>query len=141
MANGDLVDVCEAIESYLNGLKDNLGIKRVWYGDDDLVPHTPTVAIIPEGKSRNLSDTGHMVQTQYDIGIMIYHSDLKAPNVTRKDCDKLAQVIEDALHDNKKIGGVIFGYVRSMEPGVTKRGSTMLRATRLLWRGISKERI
>jgi hypothetical protein len=136
-----LVDVTEAIETYINGLKEELGILRVFYGDDTLIPETPAISIIPESKDRTLSDTGHMSTITLKVGIVIYHSKLDSPSVTRKQCDELAELVEAKLHLDKKLGGVIYGYVKSMEPGVATRRSVMLRATRLQWVGIAKERI
>ena len=138
----NLVSVGEALESYLEDGKDQLGIRKVWYGADDLIPETPAITVAPEGKSRTLIETGHMTYNDFTVTITIYHARLGDPAVTRKECDRMAEEVEAYLHSNIKLGGLVYtSLVQTVEPGVARRANVILKATRLTWVGRSKTRI
>ncbi len=137
-----IVEICEAVEDYLNDGAGDLGIVDVWYGDERAIPRTPAIGIVPGDKSRTLTETGSMTTNSFDVQITIYHSRLDNPNVTRKECDKLAEEVEAYLHDNKHMNDlVIFGYVQRIQAGVSTMNRVSMRATRLMWTAMTKGRI
>jgi len=134
--------VLNALEAYLNTRIVELGIKKVWYGNDNLIPETPAINLVPTLKRRVIAGTGAMTENTINVNITIFHSRLENPQVTRKECDALAEQVEGVLHENKHLDGlVIFSYVSEMEPGVASRNNVMMRATRLGWTASSKTRI
>jgi hypothetical protein len=130
-----------ALETYVNTA--NLGLQKVWYGDDDeLIPETPAVLIVPDGKERELTNTGHVTLNSFKFILTVFHSRLTSSNVTRKECDALAEALEDHLHENKRLNGLLLhSYVRLSEFGVAARGTVMMKATRLTWVAQSQTRI
>jgi len=137
-----LVVVGEALESYLEDGKDQLGIRKIWYGADDLIPETPAITIAPEGKSRTVIETGHMTYNNFTVTITIYHARLGDPAVTRRECDQMAEDVEAYLHSNIRLGGLVYtSLVETVEPGVARRANVILKATRLTWVGRSKTRV
>jgi len=138
----NLVVVGEALESYLESGKDGLGIRTVWYGPDELIPETPAITVAPDGKTRTIIETGHMTYNDFTVTITIYHARLGDPAVTRKECDQMAEAVEDYLHSNIKLGGLVYtSLVKTLEPGTARRANVILKATRLTWVGRSKTRI
>lgn len=137
-----IVTIAETMEQYIQSRNDEFGFRKIWYGDDQLIPETPAINIVPLTKRRTLNATGHTTENALELNIVIFHSRLDKPSVTRKECDVLAERLEAVLHENKRLdGNVIYGYVRELEPGVATRNNVMMRATRLLWTSLTKTRI
>lgn len=137
-----IVVVAETMEQYISDNNGPFGFKKIWYGEDNLIPETPALNIVPVIKRRELSGTGNTTDNTIELNMMVFHSRLDKPTVTRKECDELAEQLEALLHENKHLEGtVIYGYVRELEPGVATRNNVMMRATRLLWTSLSKTRI
>jgi hypothetical protein len=135
-------EVAKGIISYLNDSKDELGIRRVWYGDDDMVPETPAITVVPGNMTTEISETAFTITNQIPIILTVLHSRLDNQEVNREQCDEKAFDIRQELHKDPRMGGlVVFGYVSSMEPGFTTRQRVMLRATRIIWSGMSKTRM
>jgi hypothetical protein len=130
-----------ALETYVNGA--DLGLQKVWYGDDDeLIPETPAVLIVPSTKDRELTNTGHTTLNSFHFVLTVFHSRLTSSNVTRKECDALAEALEDHLHANKRLNGLLLhSHVQRSEYGVAARGTVLMKATRLTWIAQSQTRI
>jgi len=137
-----LVVVCEALEQYLNDGANTLGIRKVWYGADDLIPETPAITVAGDNKRREYIETGLMTINVFRATITIYHARLGDPAVTRKQCDSKAEEVEAYLHSNVRLNGLVYSsLVESLEPGMAKRANVILKATRLNWAAKSKTRV
>lgn len=128
----------------LDGLKEVFEPKlaNVYYGQQELMPEFPCIAIEGSTKLRSLP-TGATHFWRVDIGttLYVYHEKVQSSTVTREETDALVEQIEDMLHGNLTMDGlVIFGYVTRSDPGTAVRRDTMLRTTRMSWEGRSKER-
>lgn len=144
MAHSDKVsEIGPALETFLVGRKQNLGLRDIWYGDDnDLIPQTPAIVIAPGVKERELTNTGYTTLNTFRFTLMLFHSRLTDPTVVRKECDAKAEQLEDTLHSNKRLGNLLLtSHVRSMEYGAAFRNNVALKATRLLWVATSQTRI
>lgn len=135
--------VGQALEAYIRDGMEELGLVDVWYSEDTgSVPQTPSVVIEPSSKNRLRSDTGHTTLNTFNVEITIFHARLEATGVTRKECDDLAEALEDYLHQNYRLGGLVLdSFVQTTESGIANRQRAMLRATRLLWVARSKTRL
>jgi hypothetical protein len=138
-----LVDVTDAIVTLLKGpTAASLGLKDVWYGDDDLIPNTPAINVTGNNKNTELAGTGHLVYTNHTVYLTVFHSRLDAPQVTRRESDLLAEEVEALLHSDPTLGGlIIFGYVSALETGVASRGQVIMRSSRLTWTGQTRTRL
>jgi hypothetical protein len=137
-----LVDIGDALDVYLNLGKSTLGLQDVWYDITGLVPRTPAILIEPDNKLRELVATGHQTLNTFNVGIVIIHSRMASNSVTNKECLTLAESVESYLHQNRTLGGrLIHSYVVSTEQGTVTQQKVLLRATQLMWQGISKTRI
>ena len=140
--SNSLVDVIDAL---ILVLKNSMFFdsSNVWYGDEQLIPRTPSASVDPSpGISSELVETGMTVVNNFDIAIIVYHAKLGSQQTSRRDCDILAMGVRDLLHEDKKLGGLVFNsYVKSVEPGFSQRGQSVMMATQLTWNGRSKVRI
>lgn len=135
-----IVDVTQSLVDTITN--SDLGFKDVFYGDEKLIPRTPAVSVIPDTKDRVLAETGMMVVNTFQVFIIIYHSRLDTVQVTRKECDALAEQLESLLHLDKKLGGLLYtSHATTLTPGYVTRGKVIMQATRITWQGRSKTRI
>ena len=117
-------------------------IANVYYGQQELMPEFPCVAIEGSTKIRSLPQGAtHEWYITLGTTLYVYHEKVQASTITREETDSLVEQIEDLLHGNLRMDGlVIFGYVTRSDPGTTIRRDIMLRTTRMSWEGRSKER-
>jgi len=133
------VEVTEKIKDILEGAKTRLGLQGVYYGDTDLIPKFPSATVESGAKGRTITGV-HKFELNLITNIFIYHGKLQGASITRKETEEFAELVETELHRNKTLDGlIIFGFVASMDPGVVVKSSVMLRTTRLIWQGISRE--
>lgn len=118
-----------------------LGIKDVYYGEEANIPRTPAVAI-EVSKSRTPYQTGNNYLVTFNAVIDVFHSRYKSKQVTRQECDQFAKSVEDLLHADLKLGGlVINSFVSAIQTGGLRRGTTLMQASRLTWQATSRKRI
>jgi hypothetical protein len=119
-----------------------LGLQDVWYGDQEMVPRTPAVAVEPGSKARVIAGTSRSTENRLTVYLMVYVAKIQDVQATRKTTDQIAEAIEVHLHNDPTLGGlVIFSMVSSVESGYAIRGGTLMRSARMTWEGLSKTRI
>lgn len=138
----------EVVQSLVNLLAANvtLGLKDVYYGDENLIPRTPAVSVDADSKTRELYSTSQGVMNTFTVIITIYHAQFGKVGVTRRECDQKAEAVEDVLHANRTLNDgsgdkLVHSYVRAHEPGYATRGNTVMIASRLTWEGKSRTRL
>jgi len=140
--NDSLSDISSALYDYLLDGKIQLGLEDVWYDISGLVPRTPSILVEPQSKTRELTQTGFQTTNTFDISVIIIHARMASESVTNAESLKLAEDVESYLHENRRLDDkLIHSYVVSLEQGSITQQSVLLRATRLMWRGISKTRM
>jgi len=140
--NDSLSDISSALYDYLLDGKIQLGLEDVWYDISGLVPRTPSILVEPQSKTRELTQTGFQTTNTFDISVIIIHARMASESVTNAESLKLAEDVESYLHENRSLDDkLIHSYVVSLEQGSITQQSVLLRATRLMWRGISKTRM
>ncbi len=137
----DMAVITQAIVDLLKG-DASLGLKDVYYGDQGAIPRTPAVTVELGNKSRDYNQTGLMTNVVPDIQIVVYHGLIADVQKIKKELDQFIQAIEDKLHVDNTLGGlVISGIVSSVEPGVAVVGKAQFYAHRMTWTAMIKERI
>jgi len=122
--------------------QNSFNVREVWYSIDSGVPETPAVLIEPQNSPRELQETGFTTINRFTVHFTVLHSRLSSETETSKECLDLAEQLEDVLHSDRRLGGIIVhSYVTSIELGVATRQRTTLRAARLVWQGWSKTRL
>jgi hypothetical protein len=114
--------------------------KGLFYGDQQLIPTTPTICVEPGPLNSILDGAPFVLLNTFTIYIMVYHSKVQDTQVTRKECDQYAYAIRKTLLEDKPLGGlVIYGFVTDIEPGYANRNGQLLRTSRITWQGQSKK--
>jgi len=126
-----VVDLLEADQS--------LGLRQVWYGDQDRIPFTPCAAVESGGIESTIGASSYWTSHEVTVFVMVYFAKITSQSELKKECDQYAEQVRDTIHKNKSLNGlVIHGNITTMEPGVARRGGAKLRATRLTIRYITK---
>jgi len=118
-----------------------LGFEDIFYGDQELIPHTPAAAVEPGSMQRQIGGImpGGQTLNTFQVYVFVYHCPIQSPQVTRKECDQLAEQVQRIFHTDVTLGGLVtHGFCTNSESGVTVRGGAMLRTHRITWSGISK---
>ena len=116
----------------------------VYYGDQNIIPRTPTVCVEPDNKQRRLAGVPNMTENDFTIFILVYINKVQELQVSRKQADNLAYDIEQYIHQDLELknGGstpnLIHGYVISSESGFVFKQGTLYRSARLTYHGLSK---
>lgn len=138
------------VAEYLKTLLENdvaLGFKEVYYGDQDLIRHSPTACVAPAQQTRTLTETGLHVNNDMVIYILIYGGQLGDMQGNSLDTDKLTEetvvaIDKDsvpAVYGGTQLGGnVIEGSCDGIEYGYAIRGNKLIRSNRIIWSGLTK---
>jgi hypothetical protein len=142
MLTDSLVLVSQAVFDILNdGMKD-LGVKAVYYGDQDRILYNPTVCVESGLKERALNGIPRRTQVTFTVHLRIYHNPISVDNEkTRLANDTLDEAVEALLHEwkNYKLGGlVIDSMVESIEPGYQIKVGSVQRASQLIYKATSQ---
>lgn len=133
-----------------------LGLSSVWYGDQSLVPNTPSLCIEPGLVRSPLDGVPAMVANTIDVMLLLYHAKV-GPVVAGSDggqqAARLAAVqfaynIRNYLHQNHlqllNTSGdriTIHSWVVETDPGYAYRGNTLYHAVKMTWQSITKTRL
>lgn len=136
--------VNQAHYDLVNDHKLELGIADVWYGDQAKIPRTPAVCIEAGPMDREpagVSGKG-LTENTFRIYHLIYVGKVQDVQVNLKQAQELAEALMDLLHGDMQFGNlVLYGYVRTIEPGFVRKADALLKVQRLLWQGMNKTRI
>ena len=129
-------------------------IEDVWYGDQNLLPHTPAICVETGNLARQFAGVPYRVENNFEVYIMVYHGEITDKQINRDICEKLAVQIQDLMHSDIRCdnplydpavstaaGLVIYGMVSAIEPGYTVRQRSLMYTTRITWFGMSKTSI
>lgn len=150
MTTKSYLQISKYLQNWLNANKASLGIQNVYYGDQELIPKTPSVCVQPGNLVRTLSGALWQADTITSILIMVYHGEIQSKQINQAECDAFAIAIEDFLHTDHYLSNVAIdaqaplitsGFVSSIEPGSIRRGGKLMFATRLTYTAFSKTRI
>lgn len=137
-----LDEVAQALVDVIKASAGPLGLKDVWYGEEDLVPKTPAVSVVPDRKRRDIIETGYMARNDFEVVITLFHSRLASPTLVRRETIQLAEQLEDVIHADRTLGGLlVHSYVTELTPGFVRRGNVVMKATQLGWSGFTKTRL
>lgn len=129
---GSLAVFCQILQTKLETNKVSLGIGKVFYGDQNLIPSTPIACVEPSQKIQEYKPTNMYRQT-LTAYILLYESTVQSPQANRKSADDLAEAVEALVHADRTLGGkVITAIVSSIESGYSTKQNTLVRASRLL---------
>ena len=136
---GDMVVVCDYLLDLIKLNQSVLGLEAVYYGDQTRIPVTPALCLEPDEKPRALKSAQRMVEVNFTVYLLVYHSPVSNVERTRRECDLLARDVEKLIDTKKSLDGlVIHGFVNNISSGYVDRGGLM-RASRLTYEAKSQE--
>lgn len=143
--------VAQAIKAFIESNKDELGIKAVYYGDQQTFAAYPTVCVEPAITSRDLSGMSYMTDNNFQVSILVYVASLDGIENIQEKCDSVSENIQDAVNaesiDAQFAGGTRFGGIivsgntARLEYGYKMLSNRLTRCNRLVWQGFTKTRL
>jgi hypothetical protein len=140
--------MAETILTLLRENASDLGVpqKGLFYGDQVMIPESPTVCVEPAQRQRVLAGSPMMTDNEVRVGIIVYSTHLDSIEAAQKNGDKTAELIEDFLNLRSQppilydsgdlLGGIITsGFVESCASGYAVKADRRMRANRLIWVG------
>lgn len=136
-----------------NILEDNaqtLGLRAVFYGDQELIPKAPAVCVIPAVLRRAYNQTGIQTQNEFELSLLIYSSDLrKSIDDIQEACDVLTEEIADLINvkaspASRGLGGDQFGglimeaLTIGIEYGYSSKPDVLMRMNRIIVSGSTR---
>lgn len=132
-----LPDITQALVDKLTTNSASLGLKGVFYGDQDKLSATPIACVEPDMKDNISISPFRKLEIEMTIYIVVYHSLVESAQLNRKDADNMADAIETLIHLDKgllRLDGtarVTHCYIKRIASGYVKKGSSVVRASRL----------
>ena len=134
------VEVTSRIHDLLTERSPELGLSKVYYGRQDLMPEFPSACVESFPKSRAWNGAGRRMEVTLRTGILVYVSKIQSSTITKKESEQLAEAIEVILHEDFTLGDrVIHGMVTRMDYGVSRVEDVMIRSVRIQWEASSRE--
>jgi hypothetical protein len=139
----DIVLVANALKNILApSNKPILGLRDVFYGDQERIPRNPAICIETSDTVRELNGAPRRVAVRMTIYLMVYHNSLKAGAAgQREQNDQLAVDLQTELHKdiNKDLGGlIIHGFCTQAESGWQQKENALWQATRITYEAQSQ---
>lgn len=137
--------VALAIKDLILSNKETLGLDYVDYGDHNNIPGGKSVAVRAGTKRRELAGVagpGGRTLNRIEVLVSVYFSVLDNEANARRNIDELAEKIEDLLHEDTTVGGlIIHGFVNDWIPDTVYRETSMYRLVQLTFVGQTKTNI
>lgn len=140
--------VAERFYDILHSNKAALGLSSVWFGDQTIVPNTPSLCVEPGSKRRELQGVPDRTLNTIETVFLLYHSRVGPGNqqTARRDCIRFAEAIERYLNLNHMRlfdarGDLItvHGYCIDLDPGYSyKSQRTLYNSVQMTWRSTTK---
>lgn len=114
----------------------------IYYGDQDKLPRTPSVCVEPLDTGRTLQGVSYRADNEFTWSIFVYHDKFQDNQLTRKECQQVAEVIVTLLHQDPQMGGnAIHSFAPSNESGYVFRAKTQYRANKISYSASTKTRL
>jgi len=138
-----LLDAAKASLTY-----DSVTVQDVWFGDQNLVPRTPALCVVPGFARFELHAAQAMTENRIETYFMLYHGPVSEEQQSLRRTVGLANVIMTWLHRNHlqlyAANGdrlTVHNHVAEMEPGFAYKPKTLHHAVRMTWISITKTRL
>lgn len=136
----EIVDILkELIEEANDGVDFQL-LHGIFIGDQQLIPHTPTLCLFAGPTARTYVGAPRYTEAVIQIYIIIYHCHLKDAQETEQATNRLAEAISSLVEADTTLGGnVLDTLVAANEPGYADRARSTYKASRLTVRVKARE--
>lgn len=137
----------EYLISLVNTNKTALGVRRVYYCDQEYIPEQPSVCVEPARVVRELSGAPFRTNNEFAISVLVYGADVQGVEDAQRATDLVGESIVEVINaqglpatqGGTSFGGlVIYGYVQQSDYGYVVKKDKLLRANRLMVYALSK---
>jgi hypothetical protein len=124
---------------------DDIGVKAVYYGDQDKLAVTPCLCVESGEVTRELIGYPRKIKVTLHTHILLYHSAIRSVQTQREAGDIVIDDLTAVLHANHTLRDddgqpmVLDSLVTDIQPGYVTKGETLLRGARLTIRLTSQE--
>ena len=137
-----IVAIADSIKAVVEANANTLSIKKVVYGDVDIVTDSVTVCIAPDSKTSTLHNSAPTAKRSHTLLVIIYFAFQTDPEYNHRQADILAENLETILNQDHSINGLVtFGMVSGLSSGYTRKNGELVRTTRLTITAESYDRI
>lgn len=138
----DTAELADALRNYFTTRADDLGIVDVFYGDQAMVPNTPTLCVDPSVTEHEITATGMQQANQFNINVILYGAGLGDVEDIQYELDQLSDRVKNDLNVLGTFDGrIIYGFVTRQEYGYLIKSNRLMRANRLVWTATTKTRL
>jgi len=141
ITGGKLTVLCDYTLDRLEANKATIGqgIEDVFYGDQLMIPRTPTLCLEPDGKRRELQGVPRRTENTYTMYIILYVSEVQDTSKNARDALVLGEAVEDFLHADPTMNDlVVHSFCSELDPGYRTRQGTRYRACRITFQATNK---
>ena len=139
-----IVDIADHIKAVVeaNAATVTPQIKKVVYGDVDVLTDSVTVCVAPDTKDSTLHNAAPTAKVEHKVIVTIYFAFQTDPEYNHRQADVLAETLETILNADHSINGLVtFGMVTQMASGYTRKSGELVRTSRLTITAESYDRI
>jgi hypothetical protein len=139
-------EVAQYLKGFVEGLQTTLGIESVFYGDQRVIPKSPTVCVEPAIRDKRFNNSGQSTNNEMAVHIIVYMSGGVQPDgvlAIQQQCDELTDALSDLIDrdglspnmgaNSTQFGGLVIDgiVVRTEYSYALKGNSGLMRANRL----------
>lgn len=124
----------QKIIDLLDAEKEDLGLVKIYYGDQGQIPEYPAACVEWLSTNRIIRETGKP-EAEIRNGIIIYFGKIQSSEINIKESQEIAQLVTVEMHRHRTLDGlVVHGFVERADPGVALNSAgEFVKATRLTW--------
>lgn len=140
---GPNTDSSEVIATYVydmvSAAKSDLGLQDVWYGDQELLPHTPAACVIPGNKRREFAGASYRTMNTFETYVLIYYGKIQDIQANLHASTAIADSVETLVHSDLTLGGNVISVICTQdEPGMVTKSGVLMVGARLTFESQSK---
>jgi hypothetical protein len=139
-----LTDSAEVVANYIltkfqdPTVKASLGLQDVWYGDQDLMPHTPALCVTPGVTKREFRGATFRTLNTIETYVLVYWGKITDIQQNLHNAQHLADQVVFTVHSDLKLGGLVTAVLcTESDPGLINKAGVWMMGARLTFESIS----
>jgi hypothetical protein len=119
-----------------------MGVQKVFYGDQNLIPASPILCV--EADTKNIQPKGmtRTVSNEFRVYVLAYTAFIQSPDANRRAADQLAELVEAILNADSQCGGLVnTSMVAEIASGYAYKTGTIHKTSRILFTASSVTRL
>jgi hypothetical protein len=134
--------VAKAIFDIITADKTPLGIVDTFYGDQSILPHTPSVCVSPGTKARDFQGATLVTANIFETYVYVYFGKVQDVQNNLHGAQTLADAIEPVVHADMTLGGIVISTLCTQnEPGLINKQGSLMMGNRLTFQSMSRTRL